>query len=57
MGKVCVACGAGIAEPKKPMNEAEDCPGCGGEGTVKAKDEGATESGSEEQAEGGSDEG
>jgi rRNA maturation endonuclease Nob1 len=42
MAKVCVACGAGLAEPTKPMSETEDCPSCGGQGTVKAKEEGAS---------------
>ncbi|MCR4278414.1 MAG: hypothetical protein NUV81_00730 [bacterium] len=35
MGKVCVACGSGDSEPMKPPHEAENCPDCGGEGTMQ----------------------
>jgi len=60
MGKVCIACGSGIAEPKKPMEESEDCPNCGGNGTVKKEESseegGSMESNESEASEGGSEE-
>ena len=38
MGKVCMACGA-VPENPDPEMEKEDCPGCGGEGTVQEEAE------------------
>ncbi|MBI4138868.1 hypothetical protein HY479_01820 [Candidatus Uhrbacteria bacterium] len=39
MGKVCLACGVAPVEVKKPMEEPEDCPDCGGKETVKEAEE------------------
>jgi rRNA maturation endonuclease Nob1 len=38
MGKVCIACGA-VPENPDPEMEKENCPGCGGEGTVQEEGE------------------
>lgn len=54
MGKVCVACGAGVDEPMSPAGESENCPECGGEGTVR--EEGEEMGGDMEEMEGESEE-
>lgn len=37
MGKVCIACGA-VPENPDPEMEKENCPDCGGEGTVQEEE-------------------
>jgi len=38
MGKACMSCGA-VPESPDPEMEKEDCPACGGEGTVQEEEE------------------
>jgi len=57
MGKVCVACGSGSDESTKPLHVAEDCPDCGGEGTMQPeKDDSGMEEGAVDGASDDSDE-
>lgn len=48
MGKSCVACGFAMEDPQKPTAETEDCPNCGGEGTVQ--EDASDDAGKEEAA-------
>ena len=45
MAKVCTACGFAPEPPEKSENEPEDCPECGGKGTVQHSEEGEGEAG------------
>ncbi len=38
MGKVCIACGVKPLEEKKPKDQPEDCPNCGGKDTVREEE-------------------